>query len=148
MQETRNNCFGSKKCSTTPRQAITGNQEHRNIIAVTFRQSCLLLIPDSRSCRYRYCRSFYDSRLLSFTSLQNSSNIRCTPINYRETVISFFQLTYIYITYRKQRTNDIVILYVLKLGGASWSSTDICRSFKLICGLGLEILYMSWVFQL
>ena len=30
MQETRNNCFGSKKCSTTLRQAKTGKHECRN----------------------------------------------------------------------------------------------------------------------
>ena len=33
MQETRNNCFGSKKCSTTFRQAKTGKHEYRNVTA-------------------------------------------------------------------------------------------------------------------
>ena len=33
MQETRNNCFGSKICGTTLRQAKTGNHECRNITA-------------------------------------------------------------------------------------------------------------------
>ena len=33
MQETRNNCFGSKKCSTTLRQAKTSKHECRNVIA-------------------------------------------------------------------------------------------------------------------
>ena len=31
MQETRNNCFGSKICSTTLRQMKTGKHECRNI---------------------------------------------------------------------------------------------------------------------
>ena len=33
MQETRNNCFGSKKSSTTLRQAKTGKHECRNVTA-------------------------------------------------------------------------------------------------------------------
>ena len=33
MQEIRNNCFGSKICSTTLRQAKTGKHEYRNITA-------------------------------------------------------------------------------------------------------------------
>ena len=33
MQETRNNCFGSKICRTTLRQAKTGKHECRNITA-------------------------------------------------------------------------------------------------------------------
>ena len=36
MQETRNNCFGSKICSTTLRQAKTGKHECRNITATYF----------------------------------------------------------------------------------------------------------------
>ena len=31
MQETRNNCFGSKICSTSLRQAKTGKHECRNV---------------------------------------------------------------------------------------------------------------------
>ena len=34
MGETRNNCFGSKKCSTTLRQAKTGKHEWQNITAM------------------------------------------------------------------------------------------------------------------
>ena len=33
MQETRNNCFGPKKCSTTLRQTKTGKHECRNVTA-------------------------------------------------------------------------------------------------------------------
>ena len=33
MQETRNNCFGSEKRSTTLRQAKTGKHENRNVTA-------------------------------------------------------------------------------------------------------------------
>ena len=33
MQETRNNCFWSKKCSTTLRQAKTSKHERRNVTA-------------------------------------------------------------------------------------------------------------------
>ena len=33
MQETRNNCFGSKKCSTTFRQVKTGKNDFRNVTA-------------------------------------------------------------------------------------------------------------------
>ena len=46
MQETRNNFFGSKKCSTTLRQAKTGKHECQKLtaIAVTFRLSCLPVI--------------------------------------------------------------------------------------------------------
>ena len=47
MQETRNNCFRSKKRSTTLLQAKTGKHEFRNVVAemhkyvaVTFRHSC------------------------------------------------------------------------------------------------------------
>ena len=35
MQETRNNNFGSKKCSTTLRQAKTGKHECRNVTATS-----------------------------------------------------------------------------------------------------------------
>ena len=47
MQETRNNCFGSKICSTTLRQAKTDKHECRNITAIwnitttVFRHLCL-----------------------------------------------------------------------------------------------------------
>ena len=50
MQETRNNCFGSKICSTTLRQAKTDKYDYRNITATyvfrilaayVFRHSCL-----------------------------------------------------------------------------------------------------------
>ena len=33
MQEIRNNCFGSKKCGMTLRQAKTGKHECRNVTA-------------------------------------------------------------------------------------------------------------------
>ena len=44
MHETRNNCFGSKECSTTLRQAKKGKHESRNVTA-TYEQ-------DSDSFKY------------------------------------------------------------------------------------------------
>ena len=43
MQKTRNNCFGSKNCSTTLRQAKTGKHKCRNVTAtLLLRVSCIL----------------------------------------------------------------------------------------------------------
>ena len=50
MQETRNNCFGLKKRSTTLRQAKTGKHECRNITA-TYAAVILRYI----SCLVRFC---------------------------------------------------------------------------------------------
>ena len=46
MQETRNNCFGSKKHSTTLFQAKTGKHECRNVTATR----AYLLPPEEGSC--------------------------------------------------------------------------------------------------
>ena len=43
MQETRNNCFGSKKRSTTLLQAKTGKHECRNVTATYMH--CMVLLP-------------------------------------------------------------------------------------------------------
>ena len=40
MQETRNNCFGLKKCNTTLPQAKTGKHECRNVAATHIAVTC------------------------------------------------------------------------------------------------------------
>ena len=54
MQETRNNCFRSKKCSTTLRQAKTGKQECRNVTA-TYMSSLVLTC----FCLMKGCAAFF-----------------------------------------------------------------------------------------
>ena len=53
MQETHNNCFGSKKCSTTLRQAKTGKRECRNITATYLFSTTISYIQHSKTlCSY------------------------------------------------------------------------------------------------
>ena len=49
MQETRNNCFGSKICSTTLRQTKTGKHECRTLL-LYFGIRAYMFSPDEVSC--------------------------------------------------------------------------------------------------
>ena len=74
MQETRNNCFGSKKCSTTLRQAETNKHACRNVKAVTFWLSCLLV----------FARLHFGTRAYLFSPDEGSCYIFSTRNNYCE----------------------------------------------------------------
>ena len=64
MQETRNNCFGSKKRSKTLRQAKTGKHERRNVTAT------VLLLPET------IIAGFLHFIVLLFKVLSNHSSKR------------------------------------------------------------------------
>ena len=82
MQEIRNDCFGSKKRSTTLLQAKTGKHESRNVTATLhFRTRAYLFSPEEESC-YVFFQpeaivvSFLHLMVLFFNVLLNHSSKR------------------------------------------------------------------------
>ena len=67
MQETRNNCFGTKKCSTTLHQAKTGKHEYRNVTATyKTKDNDKVLIYEKRVLiRAKHAKSYHTFALRS-----------------------------------------------------------------------------------
>ena len=98
MQETRNNCFKSKKRSTTLHQAKTGKHECRNVTATLllhFGTRAYLFSPDEGSCYVFSTRNNY-CEFLAFYGVTFQSVIKSflkTPVFgalNRDTVVTIF----------------------------------------------------------
>ena len=95
MQETRNNCFETKKCSTTHRQAKTGKHECQNVAGLC-----------------EFLASYGVIFKMIFNQLQNASL----------KLASFFVDHNVFLILNSRKKNYNALLYIIgiKIGKKSW----------------------------